>query len=92
VSTNSITPAMGMDRPGRERSSHGRFLPTGARRCKGSLGHVVSVSAPAVGAGQTPDAEVNVVPTDRQPEGARRGGLTTLDPGGWDDRRLTRSR
>jgi hypothetical protein len=92
VTTNPITPADGMDRPGRERSSHGRFLPTGARRCEGSLGHVARVSAPAVEAGQTPDTEVNVVPTAASPEGARRGGLTTLDPGGWDDRRLTRSR
>jgi hypothetical protein len=91
VSPNSITSAGGMDPPGRDGSSHWRFLPTGARRCEGSLGHLASVSVPAAAAGQTPDAEVNVVPTDRQPEGARRGGLTTLDPGGWDNRRLTRS-
>jgi hypothetical protein len=83
VSTNSITSADGMDPPGRDRSSHWRFLPTGARRCEGSLGHVASVSAPGMAAGQTPAARVNVVPTDCQPAGARGGGLTTLDPGGW---------
>jgi len=55
VSPNSITSAGGMDPPGRDGSSHWRFLPTGARRCEGSLGHVASVSAPGVAAGQTPD-------------------------------------
>jgi len=75
VSTNSITSAGGMDPPGRDRSGHWRFLPTGARRCEGSLGHVASVSAPCVAAGQTPDARVNVVPTESQPAGARGRGL-----------------